>query len=303
MRLVVRILLAGLGLAVLALAALVVPAHVQTRRIAPPLPDLADFRALATEPDGPVQIEYLVNSSQTSPRGTLGHTVFLIRWADGRAFMIDAGMDRAAAAEFAELLKWMWGADDARFHGDVAAQLGDDIQSVRGVGFTHLHIDHTQGLGAFCAARGRGAAVHQTRWQAEEHNFNTTEGAQIVAGSCLEARTLGGGPLIPVEGFPGLAVVALGGHTPGSTLFAAAVAGQVWLFSGDTTNTRAAITDDVDKPFLYSWVLVPENTARTRELRHWLAALDREDDVHVIVSHDLDDIVASDLTAYPTERP
>jgi glyoxylase-like metal-dependent hydrolase (beta-lactamase superfamily II) len=303
MRLIVRILIAGLALAVLALAVLVIPAHIQTRRIAPPLPGLADFRALAAEPGGPVRIEYLVNASQTSPRGTLGHTVFLIRWADGRVFMIDAGMDRAAAAEFAELLKWMWGADEGRFHGDVAAQLGDDVQSVQGVGFTHLHIDHTQGVRAFCAARGTGASIHQTRWQAEEHNFNTTEGAQIVAGSCLEARGLEGGPLIPVDGFPGLAVVALGGHTPGSTLFAAAVAGHLWLFSGDTTNTKAAIEGDVDKPFLYSWVLVPENTARTAELRHWLAALDREADVSVIVSHDLDDIAASDLTEYPTERP
>ena len=128
MRLIVRIVIVGLGLMGVGLAVLLVPPHVQTRRIAPPLPGLADLRALSAQSDGPVSVEYLVNASQVSPRGTLGHTVFLARWADGRSFMIDAGMDRAAAAEFAELLKWMWGADEGRFHGDVSNLLGDDIR-------------------------------------------------------------------------------------------------------------------------------------------------------------------------------
>jgi len=297
-QLIGRFVMVAAGFVVLGLALILTPPHIQTRRIAPPLPDVSALRALAAPGDGPVSIEYLVNASQASPRGTLGHTVFLIRWADGRAFMIDAGMDRDAAAEFAELLQWMWGAEEGRFHGDVATQLGADVGSVQGVGFTHLHIDHTQGVDAFCAARGDGARVYQTPFQAEEHNFNTTEGAEIVAGSCLEARRLEGDELIPVAGFPGLGVVALGGHTPGSTLFAVALDGQLWLFSGDTTNTKAALLDDVDKPFLYSWVLVPENTARTAELRHWLAALDAEDDITVIVSHDLRDVAASGMPEY-----
>jgi glyoxylase-like metal-dependent hydrolase (beta-lactamase superfamily II) len=283
------------GMVLLAAAFLLVPAHWQTRRISPPLPDVAALRALGAVADGPIGLEYLAVASQASPRGQLGHSVFLVRWADGRTFMIDAGMDRAAAAEFAELLKLMWGAEDGRFHGDVAEQLGDEIARVEGVGFTHLHIDHSQGVVPFCAARGPGASVYQTRWQAEEHNFNTTEGAELVAESCLSPRALAGGPLMTVEGFPGLGVVALGGHTPGSTLFAVPLAGHLWLFSGDTTNTKASLRDDVEKPFFYSYLVVPENTARTAELRHWLAALDAEDDITVIVSHDLPDIAASGI--------
>lgn len=54
----------------------------------------------------------------------------------------------------AELLKLMWGADDGRFDSDVAELLGDDLRQLRGVGFTHLHIDHSQGVVPFCAARG-----------------------------------------------------------------------------------------------------------------------------------------------------
>jgi glyoxylase-like metal-dependent hydrolase (beta-lactamase superfamily II) len=121
-----------------------------------------------------------------------------------------------------------------------------------------------------------------------------------VGDSCLEARRLEGEGLVPVEGFPGLGAVALGGHTPGSTLFAAAVDGQVWLFSGDTTNTKASLVDDVGKGFLYSFVMVPENTARTAELRRWLAALDARDDMSVIVSHDPEDAAASALPRVAT---
>lgn len=303
MRIVGGILIVVLGIVLLAAALLVVPAHVQTRRIAPPLPDTDDLLALLSEPDAPVRVEYLTIASQDASLGTLGHTVFLVRWADGRSFAIDAGMDRESAAEFAELLQMMWGAGEGHFHGDLGEQLGEDAANVAGVGFTHLHIDHTQGLGTFCAVRGPGAAVYQTRWQAEEHNFNTTEGAEIVETSCLERRPLVGQALLRSNDFPGLGVVALGGHTPGSTLFAVAAGGRLWLFSGDTTNTKASIRDDVGKPFLYSYVLVPENTARTSELRRWLAELDAREEFTVIVSHDLDDIRSSGLPAYTGAPP
>lgn len=212
--------------------------------------------------------------------------------------MIDVGMDRAGAEEFARLLETLANADKGEFHGDVAEQLGPAVRDVRGVGFTHLHIDHTQGLGAFCAARGPGAAAYWTRWQAEEHNFNTTEGAAIVCGSCLEARVLEGDGVLPVEGFPGLGAIALGGHTPGSTGFVVAVDGRLFVFSGDITNDKASIHADAGKGFLYSYVLVPENTARTAELRRWLAELDARDDTAVIVSHDAADATASGLPAY-----
>lgn len=295
MRVFVRIVVAVASLLLLGLAVLLVPPHWQIRRIAPPLPGVAELRALASEPDGPIAVEFLVNASQSSPRGVLGHLVFVVRWADGRMFMIDAGMDRAEAAEFAELLKLMWDADAGRFHGDVAELLGNDIRQVRGVGFTHLHIDHSQGVVPFCAAGPENVFVYRTRWQAEEHNFNTTEGASLVEASCLEPRMLSGDGLMRIEGFPGLGVVALGGHTPGSTLFAVPVAGHLWLFSGDITNTKAALLADMGKPFYYSYLAVPENTARTAELRRWLAALDARADTTVIVSHDLPDIEASGL--------
>jgi glyoxylase-like metal-dependent hydrolase (beta-lactamase superfamily II) len=101
-----------------------------------------------------------------------------------------------------------------------------------------------------------------------------------------------------IDQFPGLGVVALGGHTPGSTLFAVASQGKLWLFSGDTTNSKADLLDDRGKNFVYSTFLVPENTDRTAALRAWLRDLDAKPDIEVIVSHDLDALEASDLEPY-----
>ena len=105
--------------------------------------------------------------------------------------MIDAGMDRAAAIEFGKLMETALGAEQAVSHGTIVELLGSDTQRVMGVAYTHLHIDHSQGTVPFCETRGSGARVFQTSWQAELHNFNTEEGAAIVADSCLERGRLG----------------------------------------------------------------------------------------------------------------
>ncbi len=43
---------------------------------------------------------------------------------------------------------------------------------------------------------------------------------------------------------------------------------------------------------------MPENTARTEVLRLWLAGLDANDDMSLVVSHDLADIEASGMAEY-----
>jgi glyoxylase-like metal-dependent hydrolase (beta-lactamase superfamily II) len=298
MRLFMRITM-GLSLAVvLAAAAFLMPQHLQTRGVAPALPTAAQLRELLSVENGPVRIRYLDTSSQQSRDIRLGHTVFLVEWGNGEWFMIDAGMDRQAAADFSELMGTVMGAEPAEIHGSNAELLGDDIQRVQGVGFTHLHIDHSQGVIPFCEARGQGARVYQTGWQANLHNFNTEEGAAIVAQSCLQPGELSGDSILTAEPFPGLGMVGLGGHTPGSTLFAVASQGRVWLFSGDTSNSRAELLDNTGKGWFYSTLLVPENTRRLEALRRWLADLDAEDDMRVIVSHDLTDVEASGLAEY-----
>lgn len=279
-----------LGLVVLvpvAAAIVLGPAHLQIRRIAPPLPDAAALRALARQDDGPVSIRALESSSQPMAGRTLGHTIFLVEWADGRIFMIDAGMDREASVEFGELMRTLQDAGAVRFGGTAADFLGEDVGRVAGVGFTHLHVDHVQGIETFCEARGEGARVYRTRWQAAEHNLHTEDQAAMVARSCLAPTTLEGGTILTTDDFPGLGIVGLGGHTPGSTLFVVPVDGTFWLISGDVSNVKANLVGNVGKGFVYSWLIVPEDTARTGELRRWLGALDATPDMEVLVSHDI----------------
>jgi glyoxylase-like metal-dependent hydrolase (beta-lactamase superfamily II) len=291
-----RKLIIGSGVVLLvivaALAVFLVPPHLQVRGVAPALPSVAALRALANTPGGPVAVHYVVTSHQQTAQGVLGHDVFLIEWPDGGLFMIDAGMDRETATAFGETVQTLFGGDAAVVDGTAAELIGNRIQRVRGVGFTHLHIDHTQGLIGFCAARGSGSApvLLQTAYQRDLHNFNTTEGAAIVAASCLQREDVPADGLSTFDRFPGLGMVPLGGHTPGSTLFAVGVGGRLLLFSGDITNSLADLRADRGKGFLYSVLFVPEHTGRTAELRRWLADLDRDPDIDVVVSHDLDNV-------------
>jgi glyoxylase-like metal-dependent hydrolase (beta-lactamase superfamily II) len=286
----VAILLLLLLTVFVAAVAFVLPAHVQVRDVAPALPEVAELRALLDIDNGPVDVRFVATSSQATGDRVLGHTSVIVRWADGRLFVIDLGMDREQAEAFGELMTTVMGSGIVSVHGTIADLMAEEIERVQGVGFTHLHIDHTQGVENFCAARGEGAALVQTRQQHELHNFNTEEGAELVGDSCLVPLQLTGDKLTGVDGFPGLAVYPLGGHTPGSTLFAIAWQDRLLLLSGDITNSRADLLENRGKGFIYSYLLVPENTERTGELRGWLADLDSATDIDVLVAHDLNAI-------------
>lgn len=264
------------------------PAHLQVRAVEPPLPTEESLRALLDLDTGPTRVSLLTTSSQRTGSGVLGHNSVVIEWANGEIVLIDAGMDEAAAVEFGELIGSMRGdAEQPEIYGNIAQLLGADIDRVKAVGFTHLHIDHSQGVVNFCAARGEGASLLQTTYQRDLHNFNTTEGAALIASSCLRQNIVEGDGLMQFARFPGLALYPLGGHTPGSTLFAVADGKRLLLFSGDITNSKADISNDQAKAFLYSYLLVPENNQRTAVLRDWLRNLDQQADIEVVVSHDL----------------
>lgn len=280
-------------------AVLLIPPHLQIRDIAPPLPSEQQLRALADVPNGPTRIGFIESSSQEMTGRTLGHSIFVAEWPDGRLFMIDAGMDRAVSIEFGELMALMQDAGDVQFGGTANDVLGDDTKRVTGVGFTHLHRDHVQGIESFCAARGDGAMLYQTRWQAKEHNLHTEDNAAIVERSCLDAGTLTGEEILTTDAFPGLGIVGLGGHTPGSTLFVLPVDGTLWLISGDISNVKANLLSNTDKGVLYSYFIVPEDTGRTEALRVWLADLDASNDMEVVVSHDIRAAETSGLAQIP----
>lgn len=295
MKLVLRISLALLFLLFVILLVVLVPPHLQIRSVNTALPQASDFLSLR-HAQGPKKIHYVLTSQQVVQDRVLTHSVFVLEWADGRYFLIDAGMRREEAEEFAKLMGAMGEAGDVEIHGDIAQLLGSVTQRVAGVGFTHLHIDHTEGLLALCDVQDLQPTLLQTQQQSQEHNFNTTEAAELIGESCLKQSSLQDGLIHTSEDFPGLGLVAVGGHTPGSTLFAAWLGDQLYLFSGDITNSKNDMLEDRGKGWLYSTVFVPEDTQRTASLRSWLRDLGSRENTTVVVSHDLGDIQRSGLT-------
>jgi len=93
-----------------------------------------------------------------------------------------------------------------------------------------------------------------------------------------------------VPGFPGLAVVVAGGHTPGSQVFVARVreGGEVRtsVLTGDVVNHIDGVRHDVPKPGYYSLLVVPEHGERLSQVRAWLRGLERDHGVRLLVSHD-----------------
>ena len=290
MKWLLRIISSVIVLVMITLAVVLIPAHMQVRGVTPALPSQKQMLALRSV-SGPTKLAYILTSSQQLERGQISHISIVIEWANGQRFLIDTGMSEQEAESFAKLLQKMdASAGQASVYGTVAQLLGPNIKDVAGVGFTHLHIDHTQGIENFCDLRGKGTVLLQTSKQKDLHNFNTTEGADLIARSCLTQAEFSpdhSENFYQSNQFPGLAAIELGGHTPGSTLWAVALGDKVLLFSGDITNDKTSLDHDIPKQVLYSYLLVPENTKRTAELRQWLRALDQSDPFSVIVSHDL----------------
>jgi len=313
------LVLAGLvGIGLGALAAVVVGAHREIDAIDPPLPSAAVVIQADAESDLPVRLRWIDTASQALPRSAvlepdldpdpgaryvMSHPSFVLEWPDGRIFLIDLGMDAESATAFGRNLEWMAGGEPIAFHGSTAQRLGDAVDRVRGLAFTHLHTDHTSGVAELCQARSAPLRLFQTRLQAERVNHTTRPGrAQLEAAGCLEPELLEGAALMAVPGFPGLAVVAAGGHTPGSQIFVAHVRDgrevRTWIFTGDVVNHLDGVRFDLPKPRLYSLLVVPESRDRLQRLRGWLHELAQTHGARVLVSHDELAIQASGIDAW-----
>ncbi|HEY8516103.1 MAG TPA: MBL fold metallo-hydrolase [Candidatus Binatia bacterium] len=311
-RLLSRILIgvaALLALAVLALGAVLVQAHRAIDRERAPLPtadDLARFRA---EPASalPVRLWWVETASQRMPRTAvlepnedptparpyvMSHPAFVLEWADGRVLLIDAGMRREPALEFGRQIEWLGGARPLVARGAIGAVLGPSAARVRGIVFTHLHTDHVDGVLSLCAAAPETRlTAFMTEAQSARPNHTTRPGLALLdEATCVERATLSGERFLAVPGFPGVAVIDAGGHTPGSQIVLARVATEggerLYAFAGDTVNHLDGILHDVPKPWLYRKLLVPESDARQKELRAFLATLAREHGARLLVSHD-----------------
>jgi len=286
------IVLLAVGAPLLIGLALLVEAHVELRGLERPLPSSEERAGLRSGPGGPVSVAWIESGLQRRSDGTYSTTGgFLLSWADGRTFLIDAGMTESGMREFGEALEFAMGADPAEVFGSVGAQLGPRASRLVGIGMTHLHHDHTEGAGELCAARdGAPLALVQLPDQADLGNYTTDRGREALMGApCIESERLARpneGAIHPVDGLPGLGAFAAGGHTPGSTVFVARLPDRLVWFAGDITNEHAALLENRGKSWIYSTLMVPENTGRLDELRRWLAARHAEPASFVVVSHD-----------------
>ncbi|MFT5690913.1 MAG: glyoxylase-like metal-dependent hydrolase (beta-lactamase superfamily II) [Oceanicoccus sp.] len=291
--------LLGLSVLVLILGAIyLIPPHQQIRRFESAIPSFEQIEETLNTVSGPVDISYITTASQKNGSKTMGHVGIVLRWADGRTFLIDAGMDRATAAAFGKPIESFLGADPTITFGPIEEQMSAKVSQISGVAFTHLHSDHTAGISAICRASSTPTNVFQTSDQTENHNALTEAGQQLINESGCSTSLLNNQMIKPVPDFDGLVAIAAGGHTPGSTIYVAKLKNKIWVFAGDITNDMESLIDNKGKGFIYSYLVVPENTARLAELRLWLAEIDKQPLASVLVAHDLDAMRSSELFAW-----
>jgi glyoxylase-like metal-dependent hydrolase (beta-lactamase superfamily II) len=299
-RILAYLLLAVAALTTVVFAAVMLPAHWQIRSVAVDIPSARELDAALDDvgaDDFPSDIHFINTAQQSGPFGELGHLGVLIGWADGKSFLIDTGMSASEAIAFGRPFELL-GAGPTQTFGAVEKQLASTIDSIRGIGLTHLHSDHTAGITRICAAMESPATIYQSQHQKRLQNLHTQAGQVMVNESSCSKAELGNTTIKPVPGFRGLFAIAAGGHTPGSTVFVTRLAGKTWIFAGDISNAMSDIYNNRGKGFIYSYLLIPEDVEVLRDWRRWLKAQDDRAGVQVLVAHDIDAYRASSLQAW-----
>ncbi len=310
-RKLIKALLLVLGLFVLGVSILLIEAHLEIRRFARPLPakaELLDFGRVtptAATSAGPISVRWVESGRQQSEDGAYSTTGgAVIGWPDGRFFVIDLGMSKPDMRDFGVFIEVVMGGSEMEVFGSLAGQLGAEASRIAGIGFTHLHVDHTQGLYDLCAEwSGNPISVFQLADQFDAQNHTTSGGqASLEELDCVEPSRLeiegAASPLIPIPGFPGLAAFAAGGHTPGSTVFVIRLREQLIVFAGDITNRHIDLMENTPKGTFYSGFIVPESTKHLATLRPWLASLQNEPGVDVVVAHDPESVAKAGIKSF-----
>ncbi len=325
-----RIALATFVLIVLVagtIAVILVRAHRGIDRESTPLPTLDAIAAVsgiaAIIDDAPVQLAMINTASQPMPRAAvlersrdphpdepyvMSYPSFALRWRDGRILLVDAGMTRDGAEAFGKPIEWLAGAEPMVPHGSVAQALGQAASRVKAVLFTHLHTDHVGGLSELCE-RVTAVRVPLNTAQAERPNYTTRPGLDVLYESaCAQLERLGEGPLVAVQGFPGVFVIHAGGHTPGSQIILAFVQAadgtfRRYAFTGDIVNNVDGILFDVPKPWVYRTFIVPESEPRQAELRAFLKRLHDEAGFELVVAHDQRALEAAAIPVWSDVSP
>lgn len=307
-------LLAAVGVllvvVLLVLAGTLAWAHRGIRRENPPLPDFAALRAMADAGNRPVRLRWINTASQLTPgvddsgdAQRIVHPVFVLEWEDGRILLVDAGMSADAARQFGRPMELLMGAEPVEVGRSVSAALGAARSRVVGITFTHLHVDHTEGIASLCKNGAPPLSVFMTPAQLERPNHTTRPGlAQIREAPCGRIVTLPdtGIGMLPL---PGVGVVRVAGHTPGSQVVVVWVGNPArgYVLAGDVTFAMADIRDDRGKPLAYRLLITPESEEQLAKVRPWLRTLAVEHSFTIIPSHDQGNIEALGIPEFVVE--
>jgi glyoxylase-like metal-dependent hydrolase (beta-lactamase superfamily II) len=137
-------------------------AHWQIRQLEPTLPTARDIALALAEADAASTISYINTATQAGPMGTIGHIGVLIEWDNGTGFLIDTGMPPERAVAFGKPIELLLGAKPTETFGAIEVQIGNQVQAIGGIAFTHLHSDHTDGINGICRAQTAPAIIFQT---------------------------------------------------------------------------------------------------------------------------------------------
>ncbi len=303
LRKTVIIILAVLFLAIAVPLINLYHAHRQIDSINPRLPTLAQIRNSARLDILPASIEVLNTASQMMPVSTvlsdteagvlfeMSFPIFVVTWANGHKFVIDAGLSAETADAFGQPSELL-GAEPMQFQ----AGLGDllDAKFLKGIGFTHLHSDHVDGVRDLCSSTTETATdllIVQSIEQYTTTNYTTAGGnVQLDELTCGQRFLVKDNLLLKsISGFPGLYMVHTGGHTPGSQVFVVHVRDMrgthTYVIAGDLVNHSQAIEKNISKPGWYSRFVVPENLRQLETARIWLEELAGQYKVKILVSH------------------
>jgi glyoxylase-like metal-dependent hydrolase (beta-lactamase superfamily II) len=248
----------------------------------------------------PVRLEHSLTAWQTTPRSlvlagertpdeedpyVLTHPSFRFVWPDGGMLVVDAGLSPGEAARFARTTRWL-GAGPVACGRDAFA--GIAAGRVRGTLFTHLHVDHLDGLRVLCAGRAAIAVRVSPEQRASDERFERLGREaldDLARAGCVREQpweVIGDGLAAPgIAGFPGVHRIAVPGHTPGSQILVGYLASpqgppRAVVIAGDIVNHRAGLRADRPKPWWYRRLLVREDDALQATNRALLARLEQE---------------------------
>jgi N-acyl homoserine lactone hydrolase len=266
----------------------------------------ADLLAVIDQP-GPIEVESVVSTTWAVPRSGLVNLdakaakdagvrdgdepiqvyFHVVRHPGRGTFLVDTGVQRALRdapekSGVSGLLRSQMHVEKMGFEKPLGDWIGTQREPVRGVFFTHLHLDHVSG--APDLARGTPLYAGPGETTARSFLFMFTQGTIDRALDGLPALNEWRYEPDPAGRFAGVVDVfgdasfwALWtpGHTPGSTAYLARTPRGPVLFTGDTSHTVWGWDHDVEPgSFTADHARNADSLARLRRLAQEHPALD-----------------------------